>query len=134
MCAETPGGRQQGSGDRMHEMKSLVRQASIVMVHTREILGLDRPPTKDEVVWWRPLLDTMASRARHQRLELSGISALRSFTQIWDERMRQMAARENRGPFCLDEIRAMTASMTEYEAWLRRHFPGAFSRADDSSS
>lgn len=119
MCAEVP----DTSGDRMGEMKSLVRQASFAMIHTRDILGLDRAPTKDEVVWWRPLLDAMAARARHQRLEMSGISALRSFTQIWDERMRQMAAREDRRPFSLEQIRTMAASLTQYEAWLLTNFP-----------
>ena len=131
MCAETPGDRRQGSGDRMHEMKSLIRQASTVMICTRGILGLDQPPTKDEVVRWGPLLEAMGAQARHRRLEMSGITALRSFTRIWDERMRQMAAREDRPPFSLDQIRAMAAAMTEFEAWRRTHFPGAFSRADN---
>ncbi len=130
MCAETTSDRPQGSGDRMQEMKSLIRQAAIVMIHTRGILGLDQPPTKDEVVRWRPLLEAMAAQARRRRLEMSGITALRTFTQIWDERMRQMAEREDRPPFSLDQIRAMSAAITEFEAWLRTHFPGAFSRAD----
>jgi flagellar biosynthesis regulator FlaF len=76
----------------------------------------------------------MATRARHQRLEMSGITALQSFTRVWDERMNEMAARENRGPWTLEQIRAMVVSISRYEDWLRTHFPEDFPRADHSSN
>ena len=106
----------------------------MLMVDTRKALALDKSPTKDEVLRWRPLLDALELKARHRRLERSGIDALRSFTEVWDERVRQTAARENKPAFSLAQIRAMTASLAEYESWLRAHFPDAFSRGDPSSN
>ena len=106
----------------------------MVRGYTRRVLGLDQLPTKEEVVWWGPLLETIKSRARHQRLEMSGISALESFTRIWDERMSEMTNREKRGPWSLEQIRSMVIAITEYEGWLRTHFPGDFVCADHASN
>jgi hypothetical protein len=130
MCADVPSDKH----DRIQAMKGLVRQASMARIYTRRVLGWDQLPTKEEVVWWRPLLETIRSRARHQRLEMSGISALESFTRIWDERMSEMVARENRGPWSLEQIKAMVVAVTEYEYWLRTHFPEDFARADQTSN
>jgi len=40
------------------EGASLFKRAGMMMVYTRKALGLERSPTQDEVLWWRPVSDT----------------------------------------------------------------------------
>ena len=108
------------------EGATLFKQAAMMMVHTRKVLGLKGAPARDEVLWWRPLLQRMEDLAGHRRMEASGVVALRSFAEIWDERVRQMAAVEERPGFSSAQIIAMAPSLACYETWLRAHFPTAF--------
>ena len=116
------------------EGASLFKRATFMMLYTRKALGLEQSPAKDEVLWWRPLLERMETLAKHRRLEQSGIAALRSFTDVWDERVRQLAAGEDRPAFSSGQIRGMTQSLADYEPWLRTHFPNAFIPHDPSSN
>jgi hypothetical protein len=116
------------------EGASLFKHAAMMMVYTRKVLGLQRAPAKDEVLWWVPLLDSMEALAKQRRLEKSGVVALRSFTEIWDERVRHMAAGGGRPAFSSAQIRAMAQSLADYEPWLRMHFPTAFLPDDPSSN
>ena len=112
----------------------LFKQAAMMMVYTRKALGLEQSPTKDQVLWWRPLLERMETLAKHRRLEQSGVVALRAFADVWDERVRQAAAGEVGSVFSSAQIRAMAQSLADYEPWLRTHFPNAFTPHDPSSN
>ena len=130
-----PAGRVAGSlCGMLTEGVSLFKRATMMMLYTRKALGLEQSPTKDEVLWWRPLMERMETLAKHRRLEQSGIAALRSFTDVWDERVRQLAAGEDRPAFSPAQIKAMTQSLADYEPWLRTHFPNAFIPHDPSSN
>ena len=116
------------------EGASLFKHAAMMMVYTRKVLGLRGALAKDEVLWWTPLLERIESLAKHRRMAESGVVALKSFTEIWDERVRQMAAGEERTGFSSAKIRAMAESLARYEPWLRTHFPNAFLPDDPSSN
>lgn len=133
MSADAPSEKGQ-CADQVHAMAELMRRAELIAVHTRWALGPHQPPLKGQVERWHPLLAGIASRARHRRIEMSGIDALRSFAQLWDERLRQMTAREARPALSLAQVRTMATLLAEYEAWLLTHFPGASSDAGRSSS
>lgn len=119
---------------RVDELSSLIVRETLVMLYTRAALAMKESPTKGEVRWWRPLLEQMEALARHRRLEQSGIAALRSFTDIWDERVRQLVAGADNSAPSSAQIRAMTQSLAEYEQWLRTHFPHAFIPPDPSAN
>src|SRR5205807_8293815 len=95
----------------------LFKRVAFMMIYTRKALGLGQPLAKDEGLWWGPLLQQIESLTRHRRLETSGIAALRSFTDIWDERMRQVTTGEDRPVFSPAQITAMTESLAKYEPW-----------------
>jgi hypothetical protein len=118
------------------ELASLIKRQTFVMLYTLGALGLslEQSPTKDGVRRWRPLLDQMETLAKHRRLEQSGIAALRSFTDIWDERVRQLMAGAEHSAPSSPQIRAMTQSLADYEQWLRTHFPNAFKPHDPSAN
>jgi hypothetical protein len=115
------------------EGASLFKRAAMMMVYTRKALGLKQSPSKNEVLCWRPLLQQIETLAKHRRLEQSGITALRAFTEDWDERVRELAVGEDQPGFSPAQIRAMAQSLADYEPWLRTHFPNAF-LPDDSSA
>jgi hypothetical protein len=116
------------------EGASLFKRATFMMLYTRKALGLERSPSKDEILWWRPLLEQIDTLAKHRRLERSGIAALRTFTEIWDESVRQLAAGAKRRAFSSAQIKAMAQSLADYEPWLRTNFPDAFLPPDPSSN
>jgi hypothetical protein len=116
------------------ELASLIKRETFMMLYTCEALGLEQSPTKDEVRWWRPLLEQIETLAKHRRLEQSGIAALRSFTDVWDERLRQLVTGADHPAPSPDQIRAMAQSLALYEQWLRTHFPNAFRPHDPSAN
>jgi hypothetical protein len=109
-----------------------------VMLYTHKALGLPGRPTKKAGFRWRPLLERMEVHTRHMRLNASGINALRSFTEIWDERLQQME--ESKGSpngdpiFSPSQIRVMSQLLADYEPWLRKNFPDAFLPPDHSKN
>jgi hypothetical protein len=112
----------------------LFKRVAMMMVYTRKALGLEQSPIKDQVLCWRPLLEGMETLAKHRRMEQSGIVALRAFANVWDERVRQVAAGEVGAVFSSAHIRAMAQSLADYEPWLRTHFPNAFTPHDPLSN
>jgi hypothetical protein len=116
------------------EFASLIKRQTFAMLYTRRALGLEQLPTKSEVGWWRPLLEQIETLAKHRRIEQSGVAALRSFADIWDERLRQLVAGADRPAPSLAQVRGMTQSLAEYEQWLRTHFPNAFIPHDPSAN
>lgn len=116
------------------DLAGLIMRETFMRLYTREALGLEQPPTKGEVSWWRPLLEQMGTLAKYRRLEQSGIAALRLFTDIWDEQVRQLVTGVDHSAPSSAQIRAMSQSLAEYEQWLRTHFPNAFIPHDPSSN
>jgi len=110
----------------MTEAAGLLKRVVMLMVWTHKALGLEVAPDGPEDFRWRPLLEKLESVVSLSGLEASGVASLRSFTATWDERLGKLAAGERPPEFSSAEIRALTRSLVEYEAWLRAHFPKAF--------
>ena len=118
----------------LDELARLILRQTFMRLHTLEALHREEPPIKGEVRRWRPLLEPMETLAKHRRIERSGIGALRSFADIWDQRLQQLVSGvANSAPSSV-QIRAMTESLVEYEQWLRTHFPNAFTPRDPSTN
>jgi hypothetical protein len=83
-------------------------------------------------------LERMEALVRYRRLDTSGITALKSFTEIWDERIRQMEHRngppEGEPVFSVSQIRTMSRLLADYEPWLRKNSPDAFLPLDHSKN
>jgi hypothetical protein len=109
-----------------------------MMLYTHEALGLPGRPTKENGLRWQPLLEGIEVLARHRRLDPSGINFLRSFTEIWDGRLRQLEGRKSspKGEpiFSVSQMRVMSQLLANYEPWLRKNFPDAFLPPDRSKN
>jgi hypothetical protein len=116
------------------EGANLFKRAVFMRIYTCKALGLELSPSKDDVFWWRPLLERMEAYVKHEGLDSSGMASLRAFTDIWDEQVRRLAAGEGGSMFSSSNVRAMTCFLADYESWLRTHFPNAFAPHGSSSN
>jgi hypothetical protein len=116
------------------EGANLLKRVVSMRIYTCKALGLEESPSKDDVFLWRPLLERMEAYVKHEGLDSSGIAALRAFTEIWDEQVRQLAAGKGGPTRSSSQIRAMTQFLADYESWLRANCPNAFAPHDSSSN
>ena len=122
----------------LSEGAEFFKRAAIMMLYTRQTLGLPGRPTKKDGLRWQTLLAGMEALTKHRRLNPSGINALRSFTEIWDGRLRQLeesgGSPKGEPIYSASQIRVMSQLLADYEPWLRNNFPDAFSPPDHSKN